>query len=144
MLYLRQKHAQLVVLVFRDFLTHDDSMYSVELRVEKSLCSFTLCKANHLQYSQLLCLFLKEDNPCLSCSNQGKINSFQCKTEISLSEEPKYSKLSRHSYYFFPIPPSTLALTFIFPSQFSTSEFSWDIEIDQSIINHDSHWLQSM
>lgn len=48
MLYLRQKHAQLVVLVFRDFLTHDDSMYSVELRLEKSLCSFTLCKANHL------------------------------------------------------------------------------------------------
>ena len=88
--------------------------------------------------------FLKEDNPCLSCSNQGKINSFHCKTEISVSEEPKYSKLSRYSYYFFPIPPSTLALTFIFPSQFSTSEFSWDIEIDQSIINHDSHWLQSM
>lgn len=48
MLYLRQKHAQLVVLVFWDFLTHDDSMYSVELRVEKSLWSFTLCKANHL------------------------------------------------------------------------------------------------
>lgn len=116
MLYLRQKHAQLVVLVFRDFLTQDDSMYSVELRVEKSLCSFTLCKANHLQYSQLLCLFSKRGQSLSLLFKLGKINSFQCKTEISLSEESKYSKLSRHSYYFFPIPPSTLALTFIFPS----------------------------